>query len=145
MNKVILMGRLTKDPETRYYQGEEPMGIARYTLAVDRRGAKNSDGQSADFIRCIAFRKNAEFAEKYFRKGIKIAITGRIQTDSYTSRYGHLAYSTDVVVEEQEFAESKSRSQQSGYVQEEAQTPYPENGNGFMDMPDGIDEELPFH
>lgn len=145
MNKVILMGRLTRDPEIRYSQGAEPMPIARYTLAVDRRGAKESDDQSADFIKCIAFRKNAEFAEKYFRKGIKIAITGHIQTSSYTNRYGHLAYSTDVVIEEQEFAESKSHSQQSGYVQEGAQDLYPANGDGFINMPDGIDEELPFN
>ncbi|RKJ64900.1 single-stranded DNA-binding protein [Roseburia sp. 1XD42-69] len=145
MNKVILMGRLTKDPETRYYQGEEPMGIARYTLAVDRRGAKNSDGQSADFIRCIAFRKNAEFAEKYFRKGIKIAITGRIQTSSYTDRYGNLAYSTEVVVEEQEFAESKSHSQRREYETEGAWNPCPAYGDRFIDIPEGIDEELPFN
>lgn len=133
MNKVILMGRLTKDPETRYYQGEEPMGIARYTLAVDRRGAKNSDGQSADFIRCIAFRKNAEFAEKYFRKGIKIAITGRIQTSSYTDRYGNLA------------AESKSHSQRREYETEGAWNPCPAYGDRFIDIPEGIDEELPFN
>ena len=133
MNKVILMGRLTKDPETRYYQGEEPMGIARYTLAVDRRGAKNSDGQSADFIRCIAFRDNARFAEKYFRKGIKIAITGRIQTSSYTDRYGNLA------------AESKSHSQRREYETEGAWNPCPAYGDRFIDIPEGIDEELPFN
>lgn len=145
MNKVILMGRLTKDPETRYYQGEEPMGIARYTLAVDRRGAKNSDGQSADFIRCIAFQKNAEFAEKYFYKGIKIAVTGHIKTSIYTNRYGNLAYNTDVVVDEQEFAESKSHNQQGVHEPEETWNPCPVNGDISISIPDGIDEELPFN
>lgn len=145
MNKVILMGWLTKDPEIRYSQGAEQMRIARYTLAVDRRGAKHIDDQSADFIRCIAFRKNAEFAELYLHKGIKIAITGRIQTGSYTNKYGQKVYTTDVVVEEQEFAESKSHNQQGGHESEETWNPCPVNGDISISIPDGIDEELPFN
>lgn len=104
MNKVILMGRLTRDPEVRYTQGNEPMAIARYTLAVDRRGRKDGGEATADFIQCVAFRNNAEFAEKYLRQGTKIAITGRIQTGSYTDREGCKVYTTEVVVEEAEFA-----------------------------------------
>ena len=112
MNKVILMGRLTRDPEVRYSQGENAMAIARYTLAVDRRFGRNNgdDQQTADFIGCVAFGRAGEFAEKYFRKGTKIAVTGRIQTGSYTNRDGVKVYTTDVVVEEQEFAESKNSS-----------------------------------
>lgn len=106
MNKVILMGRLTRDPEVRYSQGAQPLAIARYTLAVDRRGSKQGE-QSADFINCIAFGKSGEFAEKYLHQGTKIVVTGRIQTGSYTNRDGQKVYTTDVVVEEQEFAESK--------------------------------------
>ena len=116
MNKVILMGRLTRDPEVRYSQGAEPMAVARYTLAVDRRGRRDENGQNADFISCVAFARNAEFAEKYFRKGTKIAITGRIQTGSYNDREGRKVYTTDVVIEDQEFAESKS-SQNGGNTQ----------------------------
>lgn len=107
MNKVILMGRLTRDPDVRYTQGENPMAIARYTLAVDRRFKREGEA-TADFISCVAFGKQAEFAEKYFRQGIRIVITGRIQTGSYTNRDGNKVYTTDVVVEEQEFAESKN-------------------------------------
>ena len=109
MNKVVLMGRLTRDPDVRYSQGETPLAIARYTLAVDRRFKRNGE-QDADFINCVAFGRSAEFAEKYLRQGIKIAITGRIQTGSYTNREGVKVYTTDVVVEEQEFAESKNAS-----------------------------------
>ena len=144
MNKVILMGRLTKDPEVRYTQEAEPLAIARYTLAVGRRMARNIDGQSTDFINCVVFHKGAEFAEKYLRKGIKIVISGRIQTRSYTNRYGHLAYVTEIVVDEQEFAESKFHSQQNeGYAQQEFQ--HASDGDGFINIPDGIDEELPFN
>lgn len=110
MNKVILMGRLTRDPEVRYTQGNEPMAIARYTLAVDRRGRKDGGEATADFIQCVAFRNNAEFAEKYLRQGTKIAITGRIQTGSYNDREGRKVYTTEVVVEEAEFAESKNKN-----------------------------------
>ena len=115
MNKAILMGRLTRDPEVRYTQGENQMAIARYTLAVDRRFNRNGDENTADFISCVAFGKAGEFAERYFRKGTKIAVTGRIQTGSYTNKDGVKVYTTDVVVEEQEFAESKNSSSNSGY------------------------------
>lgn len=142
MNKVILMGRLTRDPETRYTNGTEPMCITRYSLAVDRRGKKEGQ-QSADFIGCVAFGKAGEFAEKYFQKGMRIAITGRIQTGSYTNRDGQKVYTTDVVIEEQEFAESKGSS--SGSSQQEQPSAYPTDSDGFMSIPDGIDEELPFN
>lgn len=211
MNKVILMGRLTRDPEIRYSQGETPMCIARYTLAVDRRfgkGGNNNDGNSADFISCVAFGKSGEFAEKYLRKGTKMAVTGRIQTGSYTNRDGVKVYTTEVVIEEQEFAESKAsqgqaapmggqmgapaqqhagggqqgmpapqyagNAQQGMPVQNQYQNTAPNNGayqqqsfvnnnqqrgggpaqggyngynsqlDGFMNIPDGIEEELPF-
>ena len=143
MNKVILMGRLTRDPEVRYSQGEQATAIARYTVAVDRRFRRDGDSQTADFIGCVAFGRQAEFAEKYLRKGIKIALTGRIQTGSYTNRDGVKVYTTDVVVEEQEFADNKG--------DREGMQPIPEKsfgrepGDGFMDIPDGIEEELPFH
>lgn len=142
MNKVILMGRLTRDPEVRYSQAAEPMAIARYTLAVDRKRKSGGDGDlGADFISCVAFGKNGEFADMYLHKGIKIAITGRIQTGSYTNRDGVKVYTTDVVVEEQEFAESK-KSQESGDYQSSGLTT---GTDGFMNIPDGIDEELPFN
>ena len=135
------MGRLTRDPEVRYSQGENSTAIARYTLAVDRRFRRNNDGeQSADFIGCVAFGKSAEFAEKYFRQGIKVVVTGRIQTGSYTNKDGQKVYTTDVVVEDQEFAESKATSQQN---QQNNSTPASDS-DGFMNIPDGIDEEMPF-
>ena len=140
MNKVILMGRLTRDPEVRYSQGENATAIARYTLAVDRRYKKNADEQSADFIGCVAFGHNGEFAEKYLRKGTKIAVVGRIQTGSYTNKDGVKVYTTDVVVEEQEFAESKNSSSNNN-----APAPDVPMDNSFMNIPDGIDEELPFN
>ena len=143
MNKVILMGRLTRDPEVRYSQGESSTAVARYTLAVDRRFKKEGE-QSADFIGCVAFGKQAEFAEKYLHQGTKIAITGRIQTGSYTNKDGQRVYTTDVVVEEQEFAESKAAGQNS---QQQNSRPEPSaavDNDGFMQIPDGIDEELPF-
>lgn len=168
MNKAILMGRLTRDPEVRYTQGDNSMCIARYTLAVDRRFAKRGSGDggdSADFIPCVAFGKSGEFAEKYFRKGIKIAVTGRIQTGSYTNRDGVKVYTTEVVVEDQEFAESKNSTGSSGNSgsnyntgsqgsygggRSGGQDGHSARGNagdpldGFMNIPDGIDEELPF-
>lgn len=147
MNKVILMGRLTRDPDVRYSQGEQPMAIARYSLAVDRRRSNNNqDGQTADFINCVAFGRQGEFAEKYLHKGMKIAITGRIQTGSYTNKDGVKIYTTDVVVEDHEFAESKNAqggSDNGGFIP--SQNPAPvEAGSGFMNIPDGI-EELPFN
>ncbi|MBR5565312.1 MAG: single-stranded DNA-binding protein [Roseburia sp.] len=147
MNKVILMGRLTRDPEVRYSQGEQATAIARYTLAVDRRGRRDGDQQTADFINCVAFGRLGEFAEKYLRKGTKIAITGRIQTGSYTKPDGTKVYTTDVVVEESEFAESKSASDNhaSSFTPIDRPAPSSAAGDGFMNIPDGIDEELPFN
>ena len=154
MNKVILMGRLTRDPDVRYSQGESATAVARYTLAVDRRFRRDGDA-SADFIGCVAFGRQAEFAEKYLRQGTKIAITGRIQTGSYTNREGQKVYTTDVVVEEQEFAESKAAAgEHAGGFQSQlnqanpfqsAPAPSAAAGDGFMNIPDGIDEELPFN
>ena len=148
MNKVILMGRLTRDPNVRYTAGDNPMGIARYTLAVDRR-IKREGEATADFISCVAFGKAAEFAEKYFRQGIRIVVSGRIQTGSYTNREGNKVYTTDVVVEEQEFAESKNNAAGNNNVQGNTAAGQPignttVDADGFMNIPDGIDEELPF-
>ena len=156
MNKVILMGRLTRDPDIRYSAGENSTAVARYTLAVDRRFRRDGE-QTADFISCVAFGRTAEFAEKYFHQGIRIVISGRIQTGSYTNRDGVKVYTTDVVVEEQEFAESKSASAENsggfggGYRQSQAAAPAhapaaaSASADGFMNIPDGIDEELPFN
>jgi single-strand DNA-binding protein len=146
MNKVILMGRLVRDPEIRYSQSAEPMCVARYTLAVDRRGRRdNNNGEpNADFISCVCFGKSGEFAEKYLRKGIKITVSGRIQTGSYTNREGNKVYTTDVVVEEQEFAESKNASANSGYNQGMIPTPSNASADGFMTIPDSIEGDLPF-
>ena len=149
MNKVILMGRLTRDPEVRYSQGENSTAIARYTLAVDRRFRRNNDGeQSADFIGCVAFGRSAEFAEKYFRQGLKVIVTGRIQTGSYTNKEGQKVYTTDVVVEDQEFAESKNAAggNEGGYRPAERPAPSSAIGDGFMNIPDGVEDEgLPFN
>ena len=191
MNKVILMGRLTRDPDVRYTQGDTPMCIARYTLAVDRRFNRNAagDGNSADFIPCVVFGKSAEFTEKYLRKGTKVAVTGRIQTGSYTNREGVKVYTTEVIVEDQEFAESKNAASGSNYggngagnygggrdgnsynggnnygnssynsgsgynsagsfdsgagQASQSSAPAADSLDGFMNIPDGIDEELPF-
>ena len=152
MNRVILMGRLTRDPEVRYSQGERSMAIARYTLAVDRRGRRSQDGaeQTADFIQCVAFDRAGEFAEKYFRQGMRVLVSGRIQTGSYTNRDGQKVYTTDVVVEDQEFADSKGASADMGGYQHSApaQRPAPSSaiGDGFMNIPDGVEDEgLPFN
>lgn len=149
MNKVILMGRLTRDPDIRYSSGENQTAVARYTLAVDRRFKRQNDDQTADFINCVVFGKGAEFAENYLHQGIKIAVTGRIQTGSYTNREGQKVYTTDVIVEEQEFAESKSAQAGNaggGYQQAAPSRPEPAQaaGDGFMNIPDAIEEELPF-
>lgn len=148
MNKVILMGRLTRDPEVRYSSGENALAIARYTLAVDRRFRKDNEA-SADFVSCVAFGKGGEFAEKYLRQGIKIVVTGRIQTGSYTNREGQKVYTTEVVVEDQEFAESKAASQNNSQAsagsRQQPPPPMPTDKDGFMQIPDGIDEELPFN
>ena len=145
MNKVVLMGRLTRDPDVRYSQGETPLAIARYTLAVDRRFKRNGE-QDADFINCVAFGRTAEFAEKYFKQGTKIAVSGRIQTGSYTNRDGVKVYTTEVVIEEQEFAESKAAAAQNnmGVSQPSAPQPSAAASDGFMNIPDGLEEELPF-
>ena len=141
MNKVILMGRLTRDAEIRYSQGENSMAIARFSLAVDRRFRKDGE-QSADYINCIAFGKTAEFFERFGRKGTKFVIEGRIQTGSYTNKDGQRVYTTDVVVENTEFAESKSNNQSGNSSQNNSA---PSSDDGFMNIPDGIDEELPFN
>lgn len=148
MNKVILMGRLTREPEVRYSQGAEPLAIARYTLAVDRRGrraAGNGDDQTADFIPCVAFGKAGEFVEKYLHQGTKIAVTGRIQTGSYTNKEGNRVYTTEVIVEDQEFAESKAASGGGGnYQAADRPAPSDASAEGFMSIPEGIEENLPF-
>ena len=148
MNKVILCGRLTREPEVRYSQtANGSMAVARYTLAVDRKFKKEGE-QNADFINCIAFGKSGEFAEKYFFKGIKIAISGRIQTGSYTNKDGQRVYTTDVVVEEQEFAESKSSAAANSGAAYTPSRPEPSAaaGDGFMNIPDGVEDEgLPFN
>lgn len=145
MNKVILMGRLTRDPDVRYSQGETPMAITRYTLAVDRRFRRDGSDQTADFISCVSFGKTAEFAEKYFHQGTKITISGRIQTGSYTNKDGQKVYTTEVVVEEQEFAESKNASAGNSDYAAAPAAPTAPAGDGFINIPEGIDEELPFN
>ena len=149
MNKVILMGRLTREPDVRYSQNADgSMEVARYTLAVDRRRARNNnDEQSADFISCVAFGRSGEFAEKYLHQGTKIVVTGRIQTGSYTNKDGQRVYTTDVVVEEQEFAESKSAAsgETAAYTPSRPE-PSAAAGDGFMNIPDGVEDEgLPFN
>ena len=147
MNKVILMGRLTRDAEVRYSQGDSSTAVARFTLAVDRRFKRDND-QSTDFINCVAFGKTAEFFERFGRKGTKFVTEGRIQTGSYTNKDGQRVYTTDVVVENVEFAESKASSNEAnygGYVPTEKPSPSQAAGDGFMNIPDGIDEELPFN
>lgn len=145
MNQVNLIGRLTRDPEMRYSQGENSIAIARFTLAVDRRFKRQGDEQTADFINCVAFGKTAEFAEGYLKQGTKIAVSGRIQTGSYTNKEGQRVYTTDVVVEEQEFAESRRAASQNGNDQNEETPPPYTDKDGFMNIPDGLEEELPFN
>lgn len=150
MNRAILMGRLTRDPEVRYSQGERTMAIARYTLAVDRRGRRSQDGgeQTADFITCVAFDRAGEFAEKYFRQGMRVLVSGRIQTGSYTNKDGQKVYTTEVIVDDQEFADSKGAAGDMGGYQQPAQRPAPASaiGDGFMNIPDGVEDEgLPFN
>lgn len=149
MNKVILIGRLTSDPEVRYSQGEEPIAVARYSLAVDRP-RRNDGTQETDFISCVAFRKSAEFAEKYLYKGIKIAVIGHLRTGSYTNKDSVKVYTTDVVVESHEFAESKKNTDNtaSAYSPAPAAQTRPNSNNpadGFMNIPDALDEDLPFN
>lgn len=152
MNRVILMGRLTRDPDVRYSQGGEgSMAVARYTLAVDRRRTRSNESsneQTADFISCVAFARSAEFAEKYLHQGTKVVVSGRIQTGSYTNKDGQRVYTTDVVVEEQEFAESKSSAAANSGAAYTPSRPEPSAaaGDGFMNIPDGVEDEgLPFN
>lgn len=151
MNRVILMGRLTRDPEIRYSQGERSMTIAKYTLAVDRRGRRNQDNdQSADFIHCIAFDRAGEFAEKYFRQGMRVLVSGRIQTGSYVNKDGQKVYTTDVILDDQEFADSKNTASDmgGGYASDSSQRTASDSaiGDGFMNIPDDVeDDSLPFN
>ena len=141
MNKVILCGRLVRDPEVRYSQGENAMCVSKYTLAVDRKGKKQEGQPTADFINCTAFGKNGEFAEKYFRQGLRVLVEGRIQTGSYTNKDGQKVYTTDIIVDGQEFADGKSGEQGNSRPQ-----PSAASGDGFMNIPDGIEDEgLPFN
>ncbi len=151
MNKVVLMGRLTRDPDIRYSQGENSTAVARYTLAVDRRYKREGE-PTADFIDCVAFGKLAEHAEKYYHQGLKVVVSGHIQTGSYTNKDGQKVYTTEVIIEEEEFAESKSVSdanrgnyQASGPAKETTSEPTGDAGDGFMNIPEGLDEELPFN
>ena len=155
MNKVILMGRLTRDPEVRYSQGERSMAIARYTLAVDRRFKRDNE-PTADFIPCVVFGRSGEFAEKYFRQGMRVLVSGRIQTGSYVNKDGQKVYTTDVIVDDQEFADSKgqgggdsfggSMGRSGGYQQATRPAPSSAIGDGFMNIPDGVEDEgLPFN
>ena len=147
MNKVILMGRLTRDAEIRYSQGESSTAIARFSLAVDRRFRRDNEEQTADFINCVAFGRTAEFLERFGRKGTKFVLEGRIQTGSYTNKDGQRVYTTDVVAENVEFAESKNNSSAGNDCGGAPSAPSPSGaaGDGFMNIPEGIDEELPFN
>ena len=145
MNKVILMGRLTRDPEIRYSQGEQSTAVARYTIAVDRRFRRDGDQQTADFINCVAFDRAAEFAEKYFHQGIRVLVSGRIQTGSYVNKDGQKVYATEVILDDQEFADSKGTSNGGNQPQNRPVSTSPV-GDGFMNIPDGVEDEgLPFN
>ena len=141
MNKAVLMGRLIRDPDVRYTNGSSPLCIARYTLAVDRRFRKENEA-TADFVPCVAFGKMGEFAEKYFHQGMRVIVSGRIQTGSYTDRDGKKIYTTEVVIEEQEFAESKSASH-SGNPERSAASQEVDK-DGFMNIPEGYEDDIPF-
>ena len=161
MNKVILMGRLTRDPEVRYSQGERSMAIAKYTLAIDRRKTQQNSDPGADFINCVAFDRAGEFAEKYFRQGLRVLISGHLQTGSYTNKDGQKVYTTDIIVDDQEFADSKGQGgdnsgfgggnsygggNRGGYQQGTRPAPSSAIGDGFMNIPDGVEDEgLPFN
>lgn len=145
MNKVVLMGRLTKDPDVRYTEGSDSKAIARYTLAVDRKTKDANGNRQADFITCVAFGKSGEFAEKYLHKGMKICISGRIQTGSYTNKDGNKVYTTDVVVEEHDFCEGKSTDSTAQTAPAQTTAGAQSAMDSFMQIPDGIDEVLPFN
>lgn len=144
MNKVILVGRLTRDPEVRYTQGENSMAITRYTLAVDRRFKRDGE-PTADFINCVVFGKAAEFAEKYFRQGLRVSVSGRITTGNYTNKDGVKVYTTEVTVEEQEFAESKAESESNKGANSQSTPANTSSNDGFMNIPEDLDTELPFN
>ena len=143
MNKVVLMGRLVRDPEIRYSQGENSIAIARYTLAVNRRYANTE--QNADFISCIAFGRLAEVAQKYLKQGSKITLSGRIQTGSYTNKDGIKVYTTDIIVDEQEFAESKPIGKSQENFPSGRSEPSNADSDNFISIPEGIEAELPFN
>ena len=146
MNKAILIGRLTRDPDVRYSQTDSNMAIARFSLAVDRRYKKQGDETTADFFNCTAFGKQGEFVEKYIKKGTKVVVTGRIQNDNYTNKEGQKVYSVQIMVEEIEFAESKANAEQRGQEDNNMPPAIGEPGaDGFMDIPDGIPNSLPFN
>lgn len=145
MNKIILMGRLTRDPETRYSQGENQTAIARFSLAVDRRFKRQGDAE-ADFFNCTAFGRQAEFVEKYLKQGTKILLTGRVQNDNYTNRNGEKVYSVQIIAEEIEFAESRNAQGNAGAsFQNPMPNPVQAADDGFLNIPNGIEEELPFN
>ena len=149
MNKVVLVGRLTRDPEVRYSQGNNATAVARYTVAVDRKFKRDGE-PTADFIPCVVFGRSAEFAEKYFRQGMRVLVSGRLQTGSYVNKDGQRVYTTEVILDDQEFADSKgAASDMSGYGQSApSQRPAPTSaiGDGFMNIPDGVEDEgLPFN
>lgn len=148
MNKVIMMGRLTRDPEVRYSQGASQTAIGRFSLAVDRRFKREGE-PDADFFNCTTFGKQAEFVEKYLRQGTKVVITGRVQNDNYTNKEGQKVYSVQIIVEEIEFAESKnaaaSNAGASNYQADSRPSPSQAAGDGFMSIPEGAEEELPFN
>lgn len=145
MNKIILMGRLTRDPETRYSQGENQTAIARFSLAVDRRFKRQGDAE-ADFFNCTAFGRQAEFVEKYLKQGTKILLIGRVQNDNYTNRNGEKVYSVQIIAEEIEFAESRNAQGNAGASFQNAMpNPVQAADDGFLNIPNGIEEELPFN
>ena len=143
MNKVILVGRLTRDPEVRHSQGDNSTAVARYTLAVERKFKRDNE-PTADFIPCVVFGRLAEFTEKYLRQGIRISVSGRIQTGSYTNKDGARVYTTEVIVEEQEFAESRVESEANRSASKQPKPEETVDENGFMNIPEGLEEELPF-
>ena len=142
MNKAIMIGRLTRDPDIRYTQGENQTAIARFSLAVDRRWKREGE-PDADFFNCTAFGRQADFVEKYLRQGTKIVVTGRVQNDNYTNKEGQKVYSVQIMVEEMEFAESKSKNAEAGQQDRSSERPS-YTGDGFMAIPEGTEDELPF-
>ena len=144
MNKVIMIGRLTRDPEVRYSQGASQTAIARFSLAVDRRWKREGE-PDADFFNCTVFGRQADFVEKYLRQGTKVVVTGRIQNDNYTNKEGQKVYAVQIIVDEIEFAESKNVATTNGAVMQNTPSPSQATDDGFMSIPDGAEEELPFN